>query len=380
MTDSVFLHEICDVISAKTPHFDGIKQYIATGDVDVSVIVSSTPVSFDNKPSRAKIAAEEGDILVAKMADTCKVVDVNSINSNYIFSTGFAQLRPKSGVIYPRYLFHMLADNRFQAEKNRQSSGSTQKAIVDKRLKKLKIPYFPIQQQIAISNILDRLKSLDKSVQENNKYREAFIFAVFSDFFGDTRTNPKNWEKRTLDSIVKSDTIITRGIDQPGPHAENGVPFIRPSDFGKGITRNELSRCIPEIEKKYPRSKLSENDIVITIRATVGSVLFVKKEFAGCNLSRGTARISPGPLINPIYLYYCLQSNGIKTNIAEKITGTTFLQISLAELRKILIPIPPRTLQDKFAIVAKIISNSEYGEMINNSEMSIKSFSQEVWK
>lgn len=55
-----------------------------------------------------------------------------------------------------------------------------------------------------------------------------------------------------------------------------------------------MSRTDPEIAKKFKRSEVQTGDIVMSIRATVGTTALVPKILNGANLTQGTARIAVG--------------------------------------------------------------------------------------
>ena len=326
-------------------------------------------MTYENRPSRADCTVNTGDVLFAKMAGTEKTLVAEKKHEEMLFSTGFAVLKPIPEILDSSFLYHILRSEKFLSEKDRLSSGSTQKAITNKVLMTMKISIPPLSEQRRIADILDKAAEIRETSVAIFPLREEAIMSIFQEKFGDTKLNPKGWPLYPLKEIVCHNAIITRGIDQPGENNPDGIPFIRPSDFGEGISRDNLSKCATEIESRYVRSRLNLNDIVITIRATVGTTLLVNEQLVGCNLSRGTARISPGKIADSVFLLYCLRSEGIQRSIQSEITGTTFLQISLKKLREIKIPIPPMNIQESFRKAVQLILS-----MPDSSELSSTNF------
>lgn len=164
---------------------------------------------------------------------------------------------------------------------------------------------------------------------------------------------PKEWEVKPLDECVNSD--ITYGIVQAGPHIEDGVPYIRTGDMSSDKLDKEKLLCTThEIASSFKRSEIKEGEIVCAIRATVGKVLIVPFELDGANLTQGTARIAPASDIDNKYLLWSLRSRAVEKQYSEVIKGTTFMEITLAKLRKINIPVPCKEEQEQRIIGSKI--------------------------
>jgi type I restriction enzyme S subunit len=109
---------------------------------------------------------------------------------------------------------------------------------------------------------------------------------------------------------------------------------------GEHLEIGGMLRTSREIAANYTRSTIRFGDIVCAIRATVGKVLAVPAELDGANLTQGTARIAPRDSIETDYLLWALRSPIVQKQIQSKTKGTTFPEITLGDLRKVLAPIP----------------------------------------
>lgn len=220
-----------------------------------------------------------------------------------------------------------------------------------KFIKDIVIPLPPLATQKHIADILDAADALRRKTQQIVDSYDELAQSLFLEMFGDTWTNPKKWDLNELSKIVKSNKIITYGIVQAGPDYPNGVPYIRTGDIKNGrILVSSLLKTASEIAQSYERSKCSSGDIIMSIRATVGTCAILPKELDGANLTQGTARISPNEnIIKNIYLYHCICTKGTQLRINKETKGATFREITLERLRKVLIPIPPLSLQNQFA-------------------------------
>lgn len=151
--------ECVELVGSAVKSYDGTKPYVSTGALDCDHIVFSQVerVSFKEKPSRANLCAENGDILFAKMQGTKKTLVLDTKTSSYIYSTGFMAVRPKADIISERCLYHLVTGDDFLRQKDKNCSGATQKAITNKGLEKIMVPVPDITLQPEISNKLDRV-------------------------------------------------------------------------------------------------------------------------------------------------------------------------------------------------------------------------------
>jgi type I restriction enzyme S subunit len=164
---------------------------------------------------------------------------------------------------------------------------------------------------------------------------------------------PEEWEVDSLKNITRS--TITYGIVQAGPDVEGGTPYIRTGDMsGDVLSDNGLLRTSFEIASKFKRSQVEEGDIVFALRATIGKVLIVPKELSGANLTQGTARIAPNlNIISNLYLLWTMRMSYFTNQILQIQKGTTFFEITLGELRQMIVTYP-RNIEEQARIINTI--------------------------
>jgi type I restriction enzyme, S subunit len=295
-----------------------------------------------------KQVVENGDVLLSKIVPHIRrawVVDQASDRPT-IGSSEWIIFR--SDRFDPHYLRHVLTSDRFH-QAFMQTVAGIGGSLLRARpayVADIEVPLPPLGEQKRIASILDAVDTLRTKRQQAIDQLETLTQATFIDLVGDPGSPDLRWPLVALDSVVGAP--ITRGIDQPGPDAIDGVPYLKTTDLGKGnIRREELMRSTPEIAEKFPRSVVKQGDVVICIRATVGPTLLIGEELVGVNLSRGTARVSPSGKILPRFLYACMRSDNFGYQLERKLRGATFLQIPLGELKKIEIPLPPVEFQQR---------------------------------
>ena len=154
-----------------------------------------------------------------------------------------------------------------------------------------------------------------------------------------------------LREAVKEGTLVTYGIVQAGDEYPEGVPYIRTGDISNGqIDVVRLRRTDPQIARRFDRSRVETGDIVMSIRATVGTTAMVPQEIDGANLTQGTARIAPGARTLGVYLLHYLRSLDVQQWIQRQVKGATFLEITLSRLRELVVAVPPLDQQERFAL------------------------------
>jgi type I restriction enzyme, S subunit len=214
-----------------------------------------------------------------------------------------------------------------------------------KFLKEMLVPKPPLDEQRHIATILDHADRLRSRVGQALAYVDELTASIFNDMFAEGR-----WASVPLAEAVREGTLVTYGIVQAGDEFRNGVPYIRTGDIVAGQIRTaNLRRADPQIAARFERSTVRTGDIVMSIRATVGTTAIVPTEIDGANLTQGTARIAPSDRVLGPYLLECLRSAPVQRWIQAQVKGATFREITLGRLRELLVPVPPIDLQQEFA-------------------------------
>lgn len=158
----------CSIIKSGIDEFDNSKIYIATADVDNSIITSNdTLITMDDKPSRANMQPISNSIWFAKMIDSKKLIMVdeycNDLLNNYIFSTGFCGLKCVDKYFY--YLWTFLLTDIFDVMKNNFCTGTTMQAINNKDTKLIE---FVLPDDKTITQFNSIAKPMFKKIYYNN--------------------------------------------------------------------------------------------------------------------------------------------------------------------------------------------------------------------
>ena len=127
---------------------------------------------------------------------------------------------------------------------------------------------------------------------------------------------------------------------------------IVPSEKTDLINNDGLMLC-------QNRSNLEIGDVLFTGTGTIGNVAIIEKTPTNWNIKEGVYAIKPKKeQICSKFLMYLFESEKIKKDIEGRKAGGTVKSVSMAEMKKIKIPIPPREIQEK--IVQILDKMTEY--------------------
>ncbi|GHB49093.1 restriction endonuclease subunit S [Mongoliitalea lutea] len=166
---------------------------------------------------------------------------------------------------------------------------------------------------------------------------------------------PKEWEVKRLDQMTKPNSPIVYGILMPGKHFFGGIPVVKVKDiFDEKIHFGDLLFTNPKIALAFKRSELMKDDLLFTIRGTVGRCAFVPVELEGANITQDTARIRVKNEYKE-YVRYTFETPDSKFYIQLNTIGQAVKGINLKALRELNILVPP---PNEAQLIAKELNTS----------------------
>lgn len=339
------LDKVCDLVMGQAPqgesyNSDGIGLPLIAGAGDFGDVHPAAK-KFTTAPGKV---CRTGDIVLGIRATIGEKVVADR---EYCLGRGVAGLRARSGLDV-RYLWHWLT--YVAPALVSKAKGATFKQVNRQDIGELTIILPRLSEQRRVAEVLDRAEALSAKRRAALAQLDTLSRAIFLDMFGEPVRNAKHWPIEQLQNVVRKGTIVTYGIVQAGDEFAGGVPYIRTGDIGDGeIIVPELRRTDPQIAARFARSRVEAGDIVMSIRATVGTTALVGQNLTGANLTQGTARIAPGESVDGAYLLGYLRAVGTQRWIEQQVKGATFREITLARLRELPVAVPPIALQHEFA-------------------------------
>ncbi|WQW70762.1 restriction endonuclease subunit S [Helicobacter pylori] len=356
----VRLGDIAEIIGGGTPStqitsfWNGSINWFTPTEIGITKYVyksqrTITPLGL--KKSSAKLLPI-GTILLTSRASIgdCAILKVVATTNQ-----GFQSLIPleKINNEFLYYLILTLKNKLLEL-----ASGSTFLEVSPNKIKKLLIPLPPLNEQIAIANILSALDhylySLDALILKKESVKKALRIKMLNQILASNGV-----EFRELGDIILS---LKTGLNPRSffklntPNANNYYVTIRElEDYTIKFTHqtdriddNALSLCLK-------RSNLEKDDILFSGTGTIGKVSIIEKNPNNWAIKEGIYSIKPNKkIVFPRFLMFCLESSNIQNDIKNKSFGGIVKSIPMNDLQQIQIPLPP--LNEQIAI-ANILSD-----------------------
>jgi len=133
--------------------------------------------------------------------------------------------------------------------------------------------------------------------------------------------------------------------------AENYYVTIREIQNGRITVTEKTDRINDEAMRLCNnRSNLEVGDVLFSGTGTIGETAVIENKPQNWNIKEGVYAIKPiADILDSKYLRYLLMSGNIKTAYMKKVAGGTVQSIPMKELRKIAIPLPLISEQNRIA-------------------------------
>jgi len=340
-------------------------RYVDISSVGEGVIKESPRrLSLSEAPSRARRLVKVGDTVLSTVRPNRRsMFFVREAVPDMVVSTGFAVLRPRPGIIEPRFLYAIVFDRRFTAYLVSRQRGAAYPAVLPSDIAEAEILLPPLPEQRAIAHILGALDDKIELNRRMNETLEAMAQALFKSWFVDFdpvvvnalragnpipekfaaraaryRDNPDRlglpedilrlFPARFVDSelgpipegwevsSVGKEFKVTMGQSPPGStYNENGegLPFFQGRrDFGFRYPSYRVY-CTA------PTRTANAGDTLVSVRAPVGDI---NMAFETCCIGRGLAAIRHKSGSRS-YTYYAMRALSERLRSYES-DGTVF--------------------------------------------------------
>ncbi len=364
--------------------------YLDTGNVtenrisEIQVLVPGR----DKVPSRARRKVQPGSVVYSTVRPNQKHFGLlKNIPENFLASTGFAVLRGKDGLADTGFLYWFLAQDHVvdYLHTIAENSTSAYPSIRPSDLERLTISLPPLDEQRAIAHILG---TLDDKIELNlrmNETLEAMVRALFKSWFVDfdpVRAKaegrdtdlppdvaalfpdrlveselgeiPEGWEVRSLGEVVEvmgGTTPSTKVVEywEGGTHC-----WATPKDLSA-----LLSPVLLDTERKITDAGLEKigsgllprGALLLSSRAPIGYLAVAEVPVA---INQGFIGILPRKeYVSSLFmLYWC---EAFQEEIVSHANGSTFLEISKGNFRRIGLVLPERATIATFDRSARLL-------------------------
>jgi type I restriction enzyme S subunit len=202
-----------------------------------------------------------------------------------------------------------------------------------------------LTEQQRIVEILDRAAAIQRLRRAAEEKAREIIPALFVDMFGDPVTNPKGWPMRKLEDVATVDRGRSRHRPRDDKALYNGsYPFIQTSEVATS------GGLIPQYTTTYSEFGLAQSKLwpsgtlCVTIAANIAKTGIL--QFAAC-FPDSVVAVIPGSTTNNEFLQAWLAF--LQPTLEAQAPQLAQKNINLEILRALAVPMPPKSLQDKFS-------------------------------
>lgn len=352
------LGEVCNILNGYAFKSSKYTNYgtriIRITNVQKGFVVDNDPkyYSDDDIKDLTQYSLFEGDLVMSLTGNVGRVGMLKKCMLPAALNQRVACLRIKSDEIQLQYLFHVLNSDNFEKIAILSARGIAQLNMSTEWLKEYCIPLPPKSIQLAIVSELDKINELIRLKKEQLKDYDNLAQSIFYEMFGDPVENEKGWEVKKLSSLFKVSS--SKRIMQE-EWTKEGVPFLKVSDIVSLIKHGKVSPStfISKLKfKKLEEAKMvpTVGDILITSRGTLGLCYIIKTDDKFYFQDGMVTWLSEntGDII-PIYITYVFSNNHFLEVLAGRANKSTVSYISIKQISKKEITVPPLPLQHLFA-------------------------------
>ena len=255
-------------------------------------------------------------------------------------SSAMKILKAKKEIAHIKYLFYCMSIIKVDTQLHKRYWIS--------KYTNIEIPLPPIEEQKRIADILDKASSLIDLRKQQLEKMDLLIKSKFIDMFGEPVTNPKGWEVKKIENVIKN---IRYGTSIPPVFSYSGFMFIRATNIKKGkITKYDMKYISAQEAIKIDKCKVYGGELLI-VRSGVntGDTCVItkdyEKQYAGYDLIVEMDKT----FINSIFINELLNTRYMEVFIKPLTRRAAQPHINSDQIKSLQIMVPPIELQNDFA-------------------------------
>ena len=354
------LGDICEIVSGSTPktgipeYWDGDIKWITPAELDDESYIITDSIRKITPLGVSKTGLSpfpEGTVILSSRAPIGKVAIAGC---EMYCNQGFKNLIC-SEIINNRYLFWFLKSKKeYLASLGR---GATFKEISKGIVSEIKINVPSIEEQIDAVKKIEKACKLIKLRKQELDRLDNLIKARFVEMFGDMVLNQNGWDKYQLGEVCD----VRDGTHDSPQYYSEGYPLVTSKNItGGNIDLTDCSLiCKADYQKINQRSKVDYGDILMPMIGTVGNPVIVDSDpkFAIKNVALIKFKEESKALNT--FVKALLESDYFNTAAMCKVRGGTQKFISLGDIRKLEMCLPPIKVQKSFEVFLNQIDKSK---------------------
>ena len=311
-------------------------------------------------PTGEKLVMRKGDVLFGKRRAYQKKVAIAPFDG--IFSAHGMVLQPREKVITKDFFPLFISSDYFLDEAIKISVGSLSPTINWSDLKELSFTIPTLEEQRKLAPVIWA------AIDTKNAYKklllgiDELVKSQFIEMFGDVAIDKCAWPVEKMEEIFS--ITSSRRIIKSEWKSEGNVPFIRVRDMvqlanGEPLTNefyvsDEFYNSRPEEEKTHA------GDIIVSATSTIGKTYVIKEGERFYFKDADVLLFRKKKPINGIFFTYGLTMPTLWSQIEPGLGATTVAHFLISKACKLLQPLPPMELQNRFAAIVEQSDKSKF--------------------
>jgi type I restriction enzyme S subunit len=313
--------------------------FVKAGEFGIS---SPIVAEWTTKPLKL---AEEGDSLICVVGATAGKVNRSTFKCS--IGRSVAAVRSNKKILDQDYL-HSFLKTKVDQLRDR-SQGAAQGVITKEMLHDLSIPLPPLAEQQRIAALLDTADNLLRLREAAIEKLDQLIRSVFIEMFGSVRENTKNWPLKSFAELAINEDYKRRPIKSSDRENRNGEYAY----YGASGIIDSIDDYIFEGESLL----IGEDGANLLARSS--PIAFMANGKYWVNNHAHILREHESASLR--YLEFFVD----QIDLSPYITGSAQPKLTRANLDRILVPLPPRSLQNRFAEIVKNIERQREAAIIH---------------
>lgn len=297
-------------------------------------------------------------VVFAKIGEALKLNRRAITGCDCLIDNNAMGIAPKREALRIQYFYFLMKNLKMQTLAESTTVPSVRKTVLEDY--EIEVPSIDEQEEIEKKLVLTQeiieMRKKELTALDN------LIKARFVELFGDMILNPNGWEK-----VLLGDACDVRDGTHDSPkYFTEGYPLVTSKNVTGGkIDFTDCSLiCEEDYNKINQRSKVDLGDILMPMIGTVGNpvIVDVDEEFAIKNVA--LIKFKENSAVINTFVKALLESDYFDRSVISKVRGGTQKFISLGDIRKLEICLPPIIVQEQFADFVKQVDKSKFKEKV----------------
>lgn len=295
-----------------------------------------------------KYLVRKGDLLICEGGDTGRCAIWESEDPIY-YQNALHRVRFNDG-IHNKFIMYYLHYYKKVGIIDKLSHGQTIKHFTQKGLSKLSFRMPTISEQKGITSELDAIQTMIDGYKAHISDFDELAKSLFLDTLGDPVINEKKWQIKSLSSLCnKMSTGPFGSMLHKSDYVVEGIPSVNPQNIkGSKVVIDGIAKVSYQKAEELSKYYLKENDIILARRGDLSKCAIITPKEQGWLCGTGSFFLHIEEVL-PIVFYYQFTSKSIQKQLLEKSIGATMPNLNQGILSKLMIPVPPIDIQQKFA-------------------------------